>query len=129
MREIKFRGKQLTTKEWLHGDLLHDDRGGCYVYPLDALNIYKENQVDASSVGQATGVEDKNGVEVYEGDIVTYITEWDGLDHKFYEKVIFEEGSFTAGELGPNINECDELTIIGNTADNPDISYGYYEDV
>ena len=129
MREIKFRGKQLSTGKWLYGDLLHDNQGGCYIYPLEAENIYKENKVDVSSVGQATGVKDKNGKEVYEGDIVTYIKEWDGLDHKFYEIVVFQEGSFLAGECGREICGCDELTIIGNTTDNHDIKFGYYKDV
>lgn len=70
MREIKFRGKRLDNGEWVYGDLIHDNIGGCYIYPIECDNLYKENAVLPESVGQFTGLHDKNGKEIYEGDIL-----------------------------------------------------------
>lgn len=69
-RENEFRGKRLDNGEWLYGDLMHDNLGGCYVYPIDAENLYVENKVDPDTVGQFTGIYDKAGVKIFEGDIV-----------------------------------------------------------
>lgn len=44
-REIKFRGKRISNGEWLFGDLMHDNIGGCYVYPIESEELYKENAV------------------------------------------------------------------------------------
>ena len=70
MREIKFRGKSINKGEWLFGDLVHDNIGGSYIFPIEAENLYKENAVIPETVGQYTGLTDKNGKEIYEGDIM-----------------------------------------------------------
>ena len=131
MREIKFRGKDIETGEWLYGDLiqrlgnfpaiLYQD---CY----DGKVIYIECAVDKDSVGQYTGSRDKDGKEIYEGDVVQSKLK---RARKYDEvlQICFNDSEYEycgKNEHGSSISlslleDYHTVEVIGNIHDNPEL--------
>ena len=121
MREIKFRGKRIDNGEWVYGYVIN--------FPQTQETLigyfYAKNDnflVDPATVGQYTGIKDKKGVEIYEGDIVTGR---DALSEgfSFTGFVDHENGSFVIkSAIVTHYRWLDYiLETIGNLHDSPDL--------
>lgn len=130
MREIKFRGKRLDNGEWLYGNLVElrnpfnpNDAPACFIMPKEVNiaapdSIAEQEVVDPDTVGQFTGLLDKNGKEIYEGDIVVY--DAGGV----IEVNCCKGGGFAGFDLSPAFTDGNILTdvlIIGNIHDNQEL--------
>lgn len=122
MREILFRGKRIDNGEWIYGDVVQFPIHGI-VRIVEQEPSYKDAEVDLDTVGQYTGLTDKNGKKIFEGDIVK-------VSHggsTYYAKIEWDDGSFWVANHDiqmPNyISEVSKtyLEIIGNIHDNPEL--------
>lgn len=131
MREIKFRGKRTDTGEWFYGDLVHSkDKTRCGILVNEA-ETYDEYLVNPDTVGQYTGLRDRNGKEIYEGDIVkTPLLDpifGDVLSDAFDNVAIsFHNGAFAVAYYNGRHKIYlqvlyDEIEVIGNIHDNPEL--------
>ena len=135
MRTIKYRGKDVKTGEWKYGHLITlnvNDKTAYLIITDDYAVVDKELKpweiafflnvdifmVDPNTVGQFTGLLDKNGKEIYENDIV----KCNGSDWLY--KVVFSNTAFKLNRPDGyffTIERDDVFEVIGNIHDNPEL--------
>ena len=141
MRESLFRGKRKDNGEWIEASAInnqYDIRGdkhtyiGIFVtserYPLMKTREWYE--VYPETAGQYTGLTDKNGTKIFEGDIVAGVLHW--LEKKKNGIVAFRDGSFGLLWYRGDIEQFNPFTsicnvtheVIGNIHDNPELLKG-----
>lgn len=147
-REILFRGKLIGNDRWSYGNLVIKHNSISIITP-DSTPLGRYGQVMPETVGQYTGLLDKNGKEIFEGDIVDFfnirgkivnecgafgIAVSPNIDYDLLESKIpfnnnanfcFNDNFISLWELWWNYEQDDnplyEVEIIGNIHDNPEL--------
>lgn len=124
MRKYMFRGKNEDGK-WVYGDLIIEKHG---TFICDDLETgWMDDKVDPSSIGMFSGLYDKEGNPIFEGDILRW-TDDDGEDCFF--RVAFLHGAFLTVSKGQKEEKANELLydnlslqgeVVGNIYDDPEL--------
>lgn len=123
MRTIKFRGKRADNGEWVYGSLLWMT-GVQYIYPDPAPEGYNDYVVIPDTIGQFTGLFDKNGEEIYEGDVVRTLSGFVGYvryNERFMRFEVAEAGESYDNDRKPDGVPRESWEVIGNIHDNPEL--------
>lgn len=129
MREIKFRGKRPDTMEWAVGSLVECFNGKTGIVSMTKYS--EENGIKAiidevypDTIGQYTGLKDKNGEEICEGDVLTDkfgsigVVEW---QNGCFVVNFGDEDSFIISDC---FDDSYQMWAIGNMHDNPELLKG-----
>jgi hypothetical protein len=128
-REILFRGKLSHSGVWVEGNLIKDRNGNKYIIPF---NVFEPDghhliidsdeawRVDSATVGQFTGMTDKKGEKLFEGDIYSM-----GEKNILYV-VIFDKSQFIGKQVGNRSLAGleywkSDIEIVGSVHDNPEL--------
>lgn len=148
MREILFRAKRLDDGEWVEGNLVFsldaDEEWRTIIIPIrnsymfssgnedEDLGFENWHRVDPKIVGQYTGLTDKNGVKIFEGDVVSdkqgniYKVFWQQNYYSFSFVCIKSDNKFLVNakwELW-SLAKGKDLEVAGNIFDNPELMEG-----
>lgn len=134
MREILFRGKRKDNGEWVYGNYAVTDNNGKQHFIFQ--NKAFEFEVDSETVGQYTGITDDNGRKIFEGDILDITN--DDPDYNYITKCYLDCETLCVDVQGQDYDytsigfaieiweyECDQVEIIGNIYDNPELLLNY----
>lgn len=132
-REILFRGRRNDDNEWVEGSRLPDRDGCTYIIPVKdnsfgmdefgQLCIQAWHMVGPDTICQYTGLDDKNGRKIFEGDIIViededddgiFVVKWDTDTARF----VMDADGWTADFDSYNGYDCE---VIGNIFDNPEL--------
>ena len=118
MREILFRGKRTDTKEWVEGMAFPHDNDRVTMFSQHSVDgVLTGEEVDPETIGQFTGLTDKKGTKIFEGDIIEH------QGKRYSINYILQYTRFLA--ITPNKAPCvfayQHGEVIGNIYDNPEL--------
>ena len=146
MRDIEFRGKRTDNGEWVYGNLVRGcDEKYAYIVEFGNKEMCRNYvNVNPDTVGQYTGVTDKNGERIFEGDIVKYkeackFGDNDEMEEAEEQYLCTNIVEFKNGRFFPLPQRCDcedyffsygsyDFEVIGNIYDNPELLGGNNND-
>lgn len=133
IREILFRGKAITDSEWGEGNLIHNGKE-CQIWSIEGKFL---TSVDTKTVSEFTGLRDKHGKRIFEGDILSQnVILTNGRAVTRTVLIGFDCGAFCYVDVGIKGWECrnpiaicdnwdgivtNEWGVIGNKWDNPEL--------
>lgn len=122
MRESKFRGFNRKNGVWLYGFYLQN-RGAHFVCPDEFAKdkSWDDYEIGPETRGEYTGQKDKNGQEIYEGDVVATVVN----GYRYVQEVVWSDiangFSFRSHGCGPIFHKSSCMEVIGNIHDNPEL--------
>lgn len=124
MREILFRGKRVDNGEWVEGDFCHPSNickesiGYDEQLKQSGIPIWEDYNIRTETVGQYTGLTDKNGKKIFEGDIIK--DRFDDIGQIEY-KPKYVAFIIQGWETGFAFWVKKDIEVIGNIHDNPEL--------
>ena len=123
MRTIKFRGKKVTNGVWVYGCLVYSNEIDAAIYYQNGNGLVKAMDwvyVNPDTVGQFTGLYDKNKKEIYEGDIIKVSGTLERIEVRFVRGVFAFLWNGNIDDEAPiNAPTHEWAEVIGNIHDNP----------
>lgn len=135
MREILFRGKAINREncyhrteykngEWVYGLVtkLYDEQFENLPAEMTDINGISNIEIDYKTIGQYTGMLDKNGIKIFEGDILKFFND-------YYDVAYFEtDCRWIIRNKGRILTDLDDfvhkfMSVVGNVYDNPELLY------
>ena len=131
MREILFRGKRTINGDWVEGNLFILDSPNTNTQILIGTDIYCiPYYVIPSTVGQYTGLTDKNSKKIFEGDIIdtpdrlVKVVWFEGNAQFDLHFIRYKDDITTTNFKGIHMRDLKEYEVIGNIHDNPELFEG-----